>query len=103
MQTTALAQEFFFQLALRGFSYFNSIALNPAPSLRELLVIALGENDSGWDQSDGPKETLADQFSALLVEKGPMLDEYFSIGVTDDGTLSTLPVRANSSFFCRLN
>lgn len=39
----------------------------------------------------GLLEQLATNGLAVLVEKGPMLDEYFKVGITEDGMLVSLP------------
>ena len=54
--------------------------------------MALDDAESGWTEVDGPKTELAESVQELLVEKGPMLDDYFSIVIDCDGNLCSLPL-----------
>jgi DNA mismatch repair protein MLH1 len=54
--------------------------------------MALDDAACGWTEVDGPKTELARSIEQLLVQKGPMLDEYFSTIVDSDGNLCSLPL-----------
>ncbi|GBN19249.1 DNA mismatch repair protein Mlh1, partial [Araneus ventricosus] len=90
--THELSKELFYQIMLRDFGNFGALRLsNPAPTA-ELAMIALDSEDSGWTVADGPKESLAKYVVDLLKSKAPMLDEYFSVELDEDGNLLTLPL-----------
>lgn len=91
-QTKVLCKELFYQLAIRGFSEFNTITLSPPAPLYQLALAGLSRPGSSWTEEDGPKEVLAKEVVELLVSRAPMLDEYFSIRINDDGELCTLPI-----------
>lgn len=61
------------------------------PSVTELVILALDQEESGWSEEDGTKEDLANYVSNLLVSKAPMLEDYFSLQIDEEGHLLTLP------------
>jgi DNA mismatch repair protein MLH1 len=64
---------------------------NPLP-VYEMACMALDDAESGWTEVDGPKTELAQSVQELLIEKAPMLDEYFSTVIDSDGNLCSLPL-----------
>jgi hypothetical protein len=62
-----------------------------------MALMALDDASSGWTEVDGPKTELARSIEELLVEKGPMLDEYFSTIVDTKGNLCSLPLLLGGS------
>ena len=46
----------------------------------------------GWTEEDGDKEDIAKSVEDLLIEKSPMLEDYFSIKIDQDGTLHSIPI-----------
>jgi hypothetical protein len=54
--------------------------------------MGLDDVASGWTEVDGPKTELAQSVNKLLIEKGPMLDEYFSTIIDSSGNLCSLPL-----------
>ncbi|XP_040577146.1 DNA mismatch repair protein Mlh1 [Lepeophtheirus salmonis] len=92
VNTTRLTVELFYQLILKDFGNFGAIKLNPPPSIKELSLIALEDEDVGWSSEDGDKNELAEYVSKFLIEKAEMLDDYFSIEIDQDGRLHTLPI-----------
>lgn len=91
-QTKVLCKELFYQLAIRGFSEFNTITLSPPAPLYDLALAGLSRPGSCWTEEDGPKEALARAIADSLLRRGPMLDEYFAIRINDDCELCTLPL-----------
>ena len=59
--------------------------------VESLLLLALESPLSGWDQEMGDKAIVAKDCRDLLIEKSPMLDDYFGIGIDKDGCLTHLP------------
>ncbi|XP_020538956.1 DNA mismatch repair protein MLH1 isoform X2 [Jatropha curcas] len=89
-----LSKELMYQQVLRRFAHFNAIQLSdPAPT-KELIMLALKEED--WDpesnENDDLKEKIAEMNTELLKEKAELLEEYFGIYVGSHGNLSRLPV-----------
>lgn len=90
--TARLSEELFYQIMLFDFGNFGVIRFtNPLP-IYEMALMALDDASSGWTEVDGPKTELARSIEKLLVEKGPMLDEYFSTIIDMKGNLCSLPL-----------
>lgn len=92
-----LSEHLFYQIVLRDFGNFAALRLDPAPSLKELAMIALDSEDSGWTEADGSKEDLAQFVVKSLMDKAEMLDDYFSLELDQESeTLITLPLLLNN-------
>jgi DNA mismatch repair protein MLH1 len=80
-----LARELLYQQALRLFGNAAPFELAPAQDVAELALLALEANGIGPEEQ---RLSMAAEVAALMLEKGPMLAEYFSIKVEaapDDG------------------
>jgi DNA mismatch repair protein MLH1 len=64
-----------------------------------MMLMALDDASCGWTEVDGPKAELARSIEELLVEKGPMLNEYFSTIIDTEGNLCSLPLLLGESHF----
>ncbi|KAF8634832.1 hypothetical protein AX17_004083 [Amanita inopinata Kibby_2008] len=87
----ALAEELFYQLGLRQFGNFNRLKLEPPPSLRDLLEIAVEAEESTKD-SQMSKSQIVDRIVDMLMEKREMLSEYFSLDISASGHVESLPL-----------
>ncbi|WWD18950.1 hypothetical protein CI109_103406 [Kwoniella shandongensis] len=87
----SLADEHFYQLGLRQFGAFNRLRLEPSPDLRDLLRLAAGD-EPGLIEAGLSIDSVVDDISSLLVDKREMLDEYFSLSISADGQVETLPM-----------
>ncbi|KAH7907575.1 histidine kinase-like ATPase [Hygrophoropsis aurantiaca] len=87
----ALAEELFYQLALRQFGDYSRIKLDPPPPLRTLVKLAVeAEEDTG--RSGMSKEKIVDCIVKTLMDRRAMLLEYFSISITSEGDVETFPL-----------
>lgn len=103
-----MSKEYFYQRAIRNFSHFPRIVLQPPASLARLLEVAFATAEihnptrddsanpdtSTSEDSEARKAKQASQIEEaveLLVSKADMLDEYFQISITPDGASSTRP------------
>uniref|UniRef100_A0A8H8CGK4 DNA mismatch repair protein S5 domain-containing protein n=1 Tax=Psilocybe cubensis TaxID=181762 RepID=A0A8H8CGK4_PSICU len=87
----ALAEELFYQLGLRQFGDMSRIKLDPAPSLHELVQIAVDAEDT----IEGTKLTKAEivqRIVKVLVDRREMLAEYFSLTITEDARVESIPL-----------
>lgn len=96
--------EFFYQVGLTDFGNFGVIRLDPAPKLVDLLKIAaeterddhLAQNPQPPSHEDTAIETIfasaAETVAATLIERRHMLDEYFSLQISAEGELCTIPL-----------
>lgn len=59
LNTEKITEELFYQLILKKFSKFSPIYLEPAPALFDLLLISLDHPSSSYEESLGPKNSMA--------------------------------------------
>ncbi|KAF9967951.1 DNA mismatch repair protein, partial [Mortierella alpina] len=93
----AVSEELFYQICLRDFSNFGFIRLSTPVSVKEMVLMALDDEQelmekSEWPAELKPKEEIAETVTKQLVSRREMLREYFSVCITDDGQLSALPM-----------
>ncbi|KAF9480925.1 DNA mismatch repair protein MutL [Pholiota conissans] len=86
----SLAEELFYQLGLRQFGDFSRIKLDPPPSLREMIEIAVEAENT--ETSTLSKSQIADRITNILVERREMLADYFSLTITEDGLVESIPL-----------
>ncbi|KAJ6102533.1 hypothetical protein N7486_004960 [Penicillium sp. IBT 16267x] len=89
--------EFFYQVGLTDFGNFGTIRLDPPPKLVDLLNIAAEaerqEHSQGFDEgAERVFSQAAEIVSRSLVERREMLDEYFSMKISEGGELLTIPL-----------
>ncbi|KAM3960649.1 DNA mismatch repair ATPase Mlh1 [Aphomia sociella] len=90
--TTKLTEELFYETILYDFQNFGFIKLsNPLP-LEELFVLGLSAQETEWNSELGDMHEMAQQMTKLLLSKKAMLLEYFSLEVSADGELLSLPL-----------
>ncbi|KAK9758148.1 hypothetical protein RND81_01G210700 [Saponaria officinalis] len=88
-----LSKELMYQQVLRRFAHFNAIQLSDPAPLRDLIILALKEEDLDADcNEDDLQQKIAEMNTELLKEKTVMLEEYFGIYIDSQGNLSRLPV-----------
>lgn len=79
-----VAYHLFYEQALRQFGSLRPIRLETPLPIYDLVLEALANPRTGYDEEDGPKEQLADEIKTLLSANGPMLAEYFSLDIDSD-------------------
>ncbi|KAM3712202.1 hypothetical protein ACJW31_01G164000 [Castanea mollissima] len=89
-----LSKELMYQQVLRRFAHFNAIQLSDPAPLRELIMLALKEEDMDpeCNENDDLIEKITEMNTELLKQKAEMLEEYFGIHVDVHGNLSRIPV-----------
>ncbi|RYQ86999.1 hypothetical protein Ahy_B09g094498 [Arachis hypogaea] len=89
-----LSKELMYQQVLSRFGQFNAIQLSDPAPLKDLIILALKEEDlvSECNDDDNLKEKIAEMNTELLKQKAEMLDEYFGIHIDKHGNISRLPV-----------
>ncbi|KIW97822.1 uncharacterized protein Z519_01406 [Cladophialophora bantiana CBS 173.52] len=87
------SNEFFYQIGLTDFGNFGLIQFEPAPSLKELLDVA-AEHQISTDPTcaDLDKGQVVDKVYGQLMKTKAMLAEYFSLNISDDGHLQSIPL-----------
>ncbi|KAL2829936.1 DNA mismatch repair protein Mlh1 [Aspergillus cavernicola] len=91
--------ELFYQIGLTDFGNFGTINLDPAPKLIDILRIAAeAEAETAQAQNNTNEEqqqifvNAPEIIAKTLLERREMLSEYFSIHISDEGHLLTLPL-----------
>ncbi|KAL1490508.1 hypothetical protein ABEB36_013190 [Hypothenemus hampei] len=90
--TKVILEELFYQLILYNFQNFDCYRFNCSMPIKELALMGLDLQETGWTEDDGPKEELATRINEILMKKSPMLNEYFSIEIDSSGSLKSLPI-----------
>ncbi|KAF8933840.1 DNA mismatch repair protein [Haplosporangium gracile] len=93
----AISEELFYQICLRDFSNFGFIRLSNPVSIKDMVRMALDDEQelmekNEWPEELKPKDEIAQTVANTLVARKAMLKEYFSICITDDGKLSAIPM-----------
>lgn len=87
-------EELFYQLGLRQFGNLHRLKLDPPPSVRRLVKIAVKAEKERWRSAGlnlSPAE-LTDRIVEKLMARAEMLKEYFSISINEKGELESLPL-----------
>ena len=84
-----ICNEYFYQLGLTDFGNFGAIVFDEPLPLHDLIALAVEGEPSEKARDEAPAKV-----SALLVAKRDMLLEYFNMGITKDGLLSSIPLLA---------
>ncbi|KAL5078450.1 hypothetical protein RYX36_017434 [Vicia faba] len=89
-----LSKELMYQQVLSRFGHFNAIQLSDPAPVKDLIILALKEEDLDSESNDDDtfKEKIAEMNTDLLKQKAAMLEEYFGINIDDHGNISRLPV-----------
>uniref|UniRef100_A0A1A9W6X3 DNA mismatch repair protein S5 domain-containing protein n=1 Tax=Glossina brevipalpis TaxID=37001 RepID=A0A1A9W6X3_9MUSC len=91
--TLKLSEEFFYQRLVYNFENFPALEIAPERlSIKSLILLALNSPESGWCEEDGDKEGLAESALGILLEKSLIMREYFSLNISSEGDLLTLPL-----------
>lgn len=99
-----ICSEFFYQIGLTDFGNFGVIKLDPPPKLIDLMRLGVEversehrhQSNEGVNRDDDDEEEIFQKAPGIitqtLIERRDMLDEYFSIHITEDGHLQTIPL-----------
>lgn len=90
-----IASEYFYQLGLTHFGNFGVIRFSPPLPVKELLQIAAEHEKAamhGTAEDDFEVEEVVEIISNQLIERREMLQEYFSLDISPDGDLNTIPL-----------
>jgi DNA mismatch repair protein Mlh1 C-terminus len=81
----------FSQLSIRRFAEMSRIILATPLSVRQYVLCALNSPEGGWKKENGEKDKIALCVEKVLIDNSEMLEEYYRIGVNEQGLLCTLP------------
>lgn len=69
VDTPRLSRHLFYQILIRDFGNFSAIRLDPPASIKQLALIALDSDESGWTEADGDKGDMAEHVLSHLRDK----------------------------------
>ncbi|PLB42086.1 mismatch repair ATPase MLH1 [Aspergillus candidus] len=96
--------EFFYQISLTDFGNFGTIKLDPPPKLIDLLQIGAeaereiqptrtpGTRAQQQQEADEIFTSAAETVATALIDRREMLNEYFSLQISPDGDLISIPL-----------
>ncbi|EEH40357.2 DNA mismatch repair protein Mlh1 [Paracoccidioides lutzii Pb01] len=96
--------EFFYQIGLTDFGNFGRINLESSPQLVDLLYLAVAlerdEHRARQEQEGIPAseidaidfDRIVTTVATQLIERREMLDEYFSLSISEEGNLLSIPL-----------
>ncbi|KAF2994518.1 DNA mismatch repair protein [Curvularia kusanoi] len=89
-----LCNEYFYQVGLTDFANYGMLRFNPPLPLQDLLRVAAEQqkNSAGDAAEEVDWDEVVDSVQELLISKAPLLSEYFSIEITPEGELCSLPI-----------
>jgi DNA mismatch repair protein MLH1 len=89
-----MCNEYFYQIGLTDFANFGSIRFNPPLPLDDLLIAAAEqEKKNAGDAADEIDwEEAVGRVKAQLVDRRSLLAEYFSLEVSEEGELCSIPL-----------
>lgn len=91
-----ISNDFFYQVGLTDFGNFGQVMLEPAPKLLDLLEVAAEQQmEDARSRGEDSSEIFGRVPSAInqhLIERRAMLEEYFSMEITEDGLLKSIPL-----------
>ncbi|CED84675.1 DNA mismatch repair protein-MLH1 family [Phaffia rhodozyma] len=85
----AIADELFYQLGLCQFGEIGKIRLDPPAEIKPLLKLAIVLEE---DVPEERREATIQMIEQRLIERREMLDEYFSLTITEDGRIESIPL-----------
>jgi DNA mismatch repair protein MLH1 len=88
-----VSNEYFYQVGLTNFGNFGAIRFDPPLALDELLTIAAQQEKTSAAAADGfDASEVVRLVSAQLIERRDMLLEYFSLEISEDGHVISIPL-----------
>ncbi|KAI9208278.1 DNA mismatch repair protein Mlh1 [Polychytrium aggregatum] len=88
-----LSCHLFYQLALKAFMNFGIMTLSAPVSISSLLSMALEDPELISEiPVESSAEEIAESVVATILSKRELLSEYFAIGISEEGYLTTLPI-----------
>ncbi|KAG0180277.1 DNA mismatch repair protein [Apophysomyces sp. BC1021] len=91
---SVVSEELFYQVVLSEFNNFGVIYLSKPASIEECVMIAIDaeEKQGNLPEKLKAKEDIAKIISNQLVSRAEMLEQYYSMKISEDGKLSSLPM-----------
>lgn len=96
-----VSNEFFYQVGLTDFGNFGRIKFSPRLNLKEILQIAATvEQDTSTDMDDLDLDEAVDKVHQQLISRRAMLEEYFSLEISEEGQLASIPLLVKGYLPC---
>ncbi|WWC90838.1 uncharacterized protein L201_005775 [Kwoniella dendrophila CBS 6074] len=88
----SLADELFYQLGLRQFGAFNRLRLEPPPDLKELLKLAIEDEEVKLQDAGLDANIVLEKIFDVLIDQKEMIDEYFSLKIDSKNQIESIPM-----------
>ncbi|KAF7442382.1 MutL DNA mismatch repair enzyme ATPase [Pyrenophora tritici-repentis] len=89
-----MCNEYFYQVGLTDFANYGSIRFSPPLRLHDLLKISVEQEKKSAGDAAGEVDwdEVVDVVGKQLIDKAPLLREYFSMNITAEGELCSIPL-----------
>jgi DNA mismatch repair protein MLH1 len=89
-----LCNEYFYQVGLTDFANYGTIRFNPPLSLEDLLKVAVEQEKkiAGDEGDELDWDEVVETVKEAIIGKSALLQEYFSMEITDEGELCSIPL-----------
>ncbi|KAI9263311.1 putative DNA mismatch repair protein MlH1 [Phascolomyces articulosus] len=89
-----ISEELFYQVVLAEFCNFGKLQLTSPVSILECIKVALDveEKEGTLSEQLQPKDTIASIITDMIVSRADMLEDHFSMVVSNEGSLLALPM-----------
>lgn len=91
--TERILEELLYSFVIFNFQNFDIFSFTDELNIASLAHMAIKQPVTGWTEEDGDQTELARKVAEILIQKGSMLQDYFSIEIdVEKGTIKGLPV-----------
>ena len=87
-----VCNEYFYQVGLTGFGNFGTIRINPPLLVKDLVSLAAVQEQSTAADEGVSWTKVPELVERQLLERRDMLQEYFSLEISPDGSLLSIPL-----------
>lgn len=90
-----VSNEYFYQVGLTDFGNFGEITFDPPLNLRDIIRIAAEQEKAALppdSQNDFEVEDVVELVSQQLIDRKDMLLEYFTLSISEEGKLLSIPL-----------
>jgi DNA mismatch repair protein MLH1 len=89
-----LCNEYFYQVGLTDFANYGAIRFNPPLPLHDLLKVAAEQErrNAGDEADEVDWDDVVETVKGVLISRAALLQEYFSMDITAEGELCSIPL-----------
>jgi DNA mismatch repair protein MLH1 len=87
-----VCNEYFYQVGLTDFGNFGAINFSPPLDIQSIIRIAAEQEKKSNPDADLEVEEVAERVATQLTKRRDMLLEYFTMSISEDGQLESIPI-----------